>query len=74
MVARNDQGQVTVFVVGIFLALIAIAGLVFDGGNVVAAHRRADNEAQGAARAAAQRISDAELLGRGETERNGCCC
>jgi hypothetical protein len=65
MTARDEQGQVTVFVVGVFVALIAIAGLVFDGGNIVAAHRRADNEAQGAARAAAQEISASDLLGGG---------
>jgi Putative Flp pilus-assembly TadE/G-like len=59
----DERGQVTVFVVGMLLALIAMAGLVFDGGNILAAHRRADNEAEGAARAAAQQVSPASLLG-----------
>ena len=33
------------------------AGLVFDGGSILAAHREADAEAEGAARAAAEQIS-----------------
>jgi Putative Flp pilus-assembly TadE/G-like len=62
---RDERGQVTVFVVGVFVALMAVAGLVFDGGNILAAHRRADNEAAGAARAAAQEVSASSLLGTG---------
>jgi Flp pilus assembly protein TadG len=62
---RDQAGQVTVFVVGVFVALITVAGLVFDGGNILAAHRRADNEAAGAARAAAQEVSASSLLGSG---------
>jgi hypothetical protein len=62
---RDEVGQVTVFVVGVVVALIAVAGLVFDGGNILAAHRRADNEAAGAARAAAQEVSASSLLGAG---------
>ncbi len=60
---RDERGQVTVFVVGVVVALIAVAGLVFDGGNILAAHRRADDEAAGAARAAAQQVAAASLLG-----------
>jgi len=41
----------------VFLALIVMAGLVFDGGGILAAHREADAEAEGAARAAAEQIS-----------------
>jgi Flp pilus assembly protein TadG len=62
---RDERGQVTVFVVGVVVALITVAGLVFDGGNILAAHRRADNEAEGAARAAAQEVSASSLLGAG---------
>lgn len=62
---HDQRGQVTVFVVGVLVALIAVAGLVFDGGNILAAHRRADNEASGAARAAAQQVSFSSLLGSG---------
>jgi hypothetical protein len=53
----DESGSVSVFVVGVLLALVVTAGLVFDGGNLLAAHREADAEAEGAARAAAQAIS-----------------
>jgi Putative Flp pilus-assembly TadE/G-like len=61
----DERGQVTVFVIGVFVALVAVAGLVFDGGTILAAHRRADDEASGAARAAAQQVSASSLLGSG---------
>lgn len=54
---RSEQGSVTVFVVGVLLALFVTAGLVFDGGTIIAGHREADAEAEGAARAAAEQIS-----------------
>jgi hypothetical protein len=57
----DDQGSVTVFVVGILLALIVTAGLVFDGGSIIAGHREADAEAEGAARAAAEQVATAAL-------------
>ena len=53
---RNEDGQVTAFVVVFAIALIALAGLVLDGGNALAAKRRALNEAQAAARAGAQAL------------------
>jgi hypothetical protein len=65
MKAGAEQGQVTVLVTGLLVALIAMAGLVFDGGDILAAHRRADDEAAGAARAAAQAVSQSDLLGAG---------
>jgi Putative Flp pilus-assembly TadE/G-like len=57
MTDRAEQGSVTVFVVGVLLALIVMGGLVFDGGALMAGHREADAEAEGAARAAAEQIS-----------------
>ena len=57
MTYRNEQGSITVFVVGILLALVVLGGLVFDGGAIIAGHREADAEAEGAARAAAEQIS-----------------
>ena len=47
----------TVFVVGFILALLLVAGLVIDGGNVLAARREAANVAESAARAGAQGIN-----------------
>lgn len=54
---RDERGSVTVFVVGVLLALVVMGGLVFDGGAVIAGHREADAEAEGAARAAAEQVS-----------------
>src|SRR4029077_13727983 len=54
---RSDSGQVTVFVVGIMAALLVLAGLVVDGGDVLAARQVAMENAQAAARAGAQAIS-----------------
>ena len=56
-VGRDERGSVTVLVLGLFLSLIVVAGLVFDGGAIIAGHREADAEAEGAARAAAQQMS-----------------
>jgi uncharacterized membrane protein len=53
----DDAGMVTAFVVCITMALILFIGLVLDGGSVLAARREAIDEADGAARAAAQAIS-----------------
>ena len=48
--------MVTAFVVIFTLALLAMAGLVFDGGLTLAAKVRAIDDAQAAARAGAQAI------------------
>jgi Flp pilus assembly protein TadG len=61
MNARDEHGQVTVFVTVFVLALIVVGGLVIDGGYVLAARRRAINEADGAARAGAEALSAADL-------------
>ena len=46
----------TVFVVGLTLALMMVAGLVYDGGRILAARRQAHDLADNAARAAAQAV------------------
>ncbi len=51
---RDERGVVTAFVVIMSMALILVAGLVLDGGYTLAARREAIDEADGAARAAAQ--------------------
>lgn len=53
---RDERGGVTVFVVIWTTALLFFAGLVIDGGHILAARRLADNEAEAAARAGAQAI------------------
>lgn len=57
----NDRGSVTIFVVVFTVALLMVGGLVIDGGYTLAAHRRAFNEAEAAARAGAQAI-DMDVL------------
>ncbi|MDP9386965.1 MAG: pilus assembly protein TadG-related protein [Actinomycetota bacterium] len=54
-IRRGDEaGVVTVFVVALMAVLVALAGLVVDGGMLLDARRRAVNEAEAAARAGAQ--------------------
>ena len=52
----DERGQVTAFVVVFTAALLLLAGLVVDGGLVLAAQRRAADEAEAAARAGAQAV------------------
>lgn len=66
MSARPDSGQVTVFVVGVMAALLLLAGLVVDGGDVLAARTTAIDNAQAAARAGAQAISLSAYRSSGE--------
>ncbi len=54
---RDEGGQVTAFVTMFMVALVFVAGLVVDGGRLIAAKRRADNRAEQAARAGAQAVS-----------------
>ena len=72
----SERGSVTAFVVIPTSALLAMAGLVIDGGYALAAHRRAFNEAEAAARAGAQavdldtlRATGDVVLDAGEAER-----
>lgn len=52
----SDRGTVSAFVASFVLALIVLAGLVLDGGIVLAAKIRADGQAEAAARAGAQAL------------------
>lgn len=53
---RGEEGRVTAFVVSAFAGLLAMAGLVLDGGLALAAKVEAIGQAQEAARAGAQRL------------------
>ena len=64
---RDDGGWVTAFVVIFAVALVFMAGLVLDGGRMLAEHRRAGNLADSAARAGAQAI-DEDLVRDGAAE------
>ena len=54
---HDERGVITAFVIVMTTALILVAGLVLDGGYTLAARRQAIDEADGAARAAAQAVS-----------------
>jgi len=60
--ARAEDGAVTLFVAIAMVGLLALAGLVVDGGAKVRAIQRADRIAAEAARAAGQAIDVAAVL------------
>lgn len=53
---RDERGSVTAFVAVVATALVLVAGMAYDGGQVIAAHNAARNDAERAARAGAQQI------------------
>lgn len=53
----GDRGSVTAFVVAIMASLMALVGLVYDGGRLVAAQLRVADQAASAARAGAQELT-----------------
>jgi Flp pilus assembly protein TadG len=60
---RGDRGSVSLFVVLMVPALLAVSGLVLDGGRQLQTRRDAAGAAAAAARAATQ-LSEHELYGR----------
>lgn len=62
---RSDEGSITPFVVVITAALLAMAGLVVDGGFALAARQDATATAEQAARAGA------DALARADAQRGG---
>src|SRR3546814_18538830 len=62
----NERGSVTAFVVIMTSALLAMAGLVIDGGYALAAHRRALNEAEAAVTAGAPAVQLDTLTATGD--------
>jgi hypothetical protein len=62
-VRYDERGVVTIFVVCMTTAMILVVGLVLDGGYTLAARRQALDEADGAARAAAQAVAPAARNG-----------
>jgi hypothetical protein len=55
-VRHDERGAVTAFVVVFTTTMLLVAGLVIDGGYLLAARREAINEAEAAARAGAQAV------------------
>jgi hypothetical protein len=57
----RERGSITAFVVVLAAAFVILAGLVYDGGRALAAKTAAIDEAQQAARTAAQALNPADL-------------
>lgn len=60
---RAEAGFVSLYVVVITVGLLAMAGLVIDGGNAIAAREQATDAAQQASRAGADALSPDSLRG-----------
>lgn len=58
---RDERGSITAFVAVVAVALVMVAGMAYDGGQVIHAHNAARNDAEQAARAGAQRIDVTHL-------------
>lgn len=63
---REERGSVTAFVAVVASALVLVAGMAYDGGQVIAAHNAARNDAERAARAGAQQIDLGHLRATSE--------
>jgi Flp pilus assembly protein TadG len=57
----DERGSITGFVAVIATALVMVAGMAYDGGQVIHAHNAARNDAEQAARAGAQQIDITHL-------------
>lgn len=56
MRSRSEHGSMSAFVAVVATALVLVAGMAYDGGQVISAHNAARNDAERAARAGAQQI------------------
>ena len=63
---RGEEGIFTLFTSLIVVAFLILAGLAVDGGYVLAARRRAIDEANGAARAGAEALAPSAYRTSGE--------
>lgn len=63
---RTEVGSVSAFVAVVAVALVMVAGMAYDGGQIVAAQATARDLAAGAARAGAQEIDLDRLRSSGE--------
>ncbi|MBS3939868.1 MAG: hypothetical protein KG028_02800, partial [Actinobacteria bacterium] len=53
---QGEDGAVSILVVGLATALLMVAGLLYDGGQILSARREAFAVADNAARAGAQAL------------------
>ena len=62
----DDAGAVSVFVLGLIVVLMVVAGLVIDGGRAVNARAEIMDDAEQAARTGANQIDPVELRASGQ--------
>lgn len=62
---RRERGAASVWMVFATIIVLAVAGLVYDGGGLIATKRQAINVAEQAARAGAQAIDTPTLMATG---------
>jgi hypothetical protein len=65
----REAGAATVWMVFATVIVFAVAGLVYDGGNLISATRAAINDAEAAARAGAQAVDIAAVFAGDTTIR-----
>lgn len=63
---RGEKGAISALVVVLFVFLLILAGLVVDGGNALNARQRAIDDAEQAARVAANQIDIGTLRASGD--------
>jgi Flp pilus assembly protein TadG len=64
---QREDGTVSILVVGLATALLMVAGLLYDGGQILTARREAIAVADNAARAGAQALDEDALRTAGAT-------
>lgn len=62
----GDRGSASVFVIGMIVVLMVVAGLVVDGGRAINARARVLDDAEQAARAGANQLDVGTLRATGE--------
>ena len=58
---RSEEGTISAFVAVLAVALVAVAGLAYDGGQIIRATAEARDLAGAAARAGTQQLATAEV-------------
>ena len=64
----DERGTITAFVAVVATALVLVAGMAYDGGQVIVAHNAARSAAERAARAGAQQIDLEHLRATNEPQ------
>ena len=64
---QGERGSITAFVAVVAAALVMVAGMAYDGGQIIATQATARSDANEAARAGAQQIDVSHLRSTGLT-------